>query len=375
MELNAQNQPNQPIQSSSPEQTPPLAQDKKPSPAWLVILLLLLFPPVGFFLMYLDRKYYSWFVLAVAVMVYAFVLRSKIRSEGPNSKKWALSAFIVILVFYFSIPIGPLLTITPVYSLINQIGSVSQNPQTTLTPTPDPTANWKTYTSDFGFELKYPSQMQSSSSANQVSFYQGENTICCGYEGPNLNVTIDNPAGLNQSPSDTLGSFKIGGQNVTKLSGLAGVRIGPIESGGHEFVFHVYGKDKTDKDFGEIYQILSTFKFTDQSQANAKNSTTSPDGAYIVSLIPPSAGDALPKITIKDGQGKVLSDDIVAPNFDKVMNNGGGQSSWALGQWRNNTTLHLVISLASGDTIEVDLDVTTGNLIESTFTRTRVRNN
>lgn len=97
------------------------------------------------------------------------------------------------------------------------------------------------------------------------SFYQGETTICCGYSGPNLNIDIDNSVGLNQSSSDIVSTFDIAGQTLTKLSGLAGVRIGLLKHAGHSLVFEISGKDKTEKDFGEIYKALSTFKFTNSS--------------------------------------------------------------------------------------------------------------
>jgi hypothetical protein len=73
---------------------------------------------------------------------------------------------------------------------------------------------------------------------------------------------VDNPNGLNRSPSDVQETYVIASQSLTKLSSPNGVRIGELKHNGHSFEFQISGKDKFENDFTEIYGMLSTFTFT-----------------------------------------------------------------------------------------------------------------
>jgi hypothetical protein len=53
----------------------------------------------------------------------------------------------------------------------------------------------------------------------------------------------------------------IAGQSVPKTSSIVGVHIGPLKHEGDTYYFEVFGKDKSDKDFQQIYDMLQTFKF------------------------------------------------------------------------------------------------------------------
>jgi hypothetical protein len=194
-------------------------------------------------------------------------------------------------------------------------------------------------------------------------------------------MTLDNPA-YDKTPAERQ-SIEINGLNAEKYAAI-GVHL--------EGYFIVFSNNRTIVEFNiptaypspddTLNQILSTFtfdpldtrNFIGQNQEIDKDSKTSPDGAYIVSEAWASAGDAPPKITVKDRQGKVIFADIVAINSDKVVdkmkeyyNGGEGQFNWRLGHWKNNITLGVSFNLATDDTILADLDVTTGNLIDSSF--------
>ncbi len=196
-------------------------------------------------------------------------------AENSNRSFWkTLGIGLSIVSFCIAIAIGGYIYVASKNKAAKisdqKVSTVQETPIATPTPAgqsplggADATANWQTYTNTkLGFSIKYPPQMQLELIGNIDSFHQGEMTICCGYSGPNLNIVVDNPVGLNRAPSDVESNFNIAGQNLTKLSGVAGTRIGLLKHSNHAFVFEIFGKDKTEADFGEIYQILSTFKFT-----------------------------------------------------------------------------------------------------------------
>lgn len=164
---------------------------------------------------------------------------------------------------------------------INLLAPTETLPTPAPSPTTDPTVNWKTYTNTkYGFSLKIPSTMNYTFSENinhnsqlgiksldQVSFYEGQPAEIGGYTGPSFNIEVFPEIGNepwieeDQSPSDSVSDFVISGTSVRRLSGLAGVRTGPLKKAGYIYEFHNINGNNFEK---EIDQILSTFKFTEQ---------------------------------------------------------------------------------------------------------------
>ena len=183
-----------------------------------------------------------------------------------KNKNYLNRAIIVSILSFglmgISIAFSIISIVNPIYGLVSQINDSNEQGYG-ITPIPAvdqnqtiDTSKWIPYqSSKYGYTIKLPPGMQYESKLSKDYFYQGLEA-----EGPNLLIEFDYK--LQQSPSDTVSTFKIAGQSLTKLSGPTGVRIGPLKHNGHAFGFFISGKNKTEKDFGDIYQILSTFKFT-----------------------------------------------------------------------------------------------------------------
>jgi len=136
------------------------------------------------------------------------------------------------------------------------------SPCPTVTPTPDPTASWKTYTNTtYGFSLKYPaafikSAMEESWSPPDQSF-----TIAISY----VKTLPFYAKTLSDDNITVSGQIvrKLVGQEIISDTGTV-IQVGPLQSRGNYFIIsYSSGAKKADpKDIDTFNQILSTFKFT-----------------------------------------------------------------------------------------------------------------
>ena len=101
---------------------------------------------------------------------------------------------------------------------------------------------------------------------DEAGFHEGQSLIAGGYSGLYFTIDIfpekgnDSWIKPDQSSSDTVSQAAIAGQTVTKLTGLAGVRIGPIKHNGYVYNFAI---ENSSGSANTIDQILSSFRFTD----------------------------------------------------------------------------------------------------------------
>lgn len=185
------------------------------------------------------------------------------------------------------------------YQLKQQIAKI-QPAQTPITETPpldpDPTANWNTYTSTtLGFTFKYPTEYKPPEEReNYLSLISPlKSNRGKGYELQNGELKIEivtEPAKTNDSPTrcwdDNTSGGKILNQSKVDVSGTdttiidwEGYGTGQficVIHNEHRYLINKYPLETTRQN--EFYQILSTFKFTDQKNS----STTTPS----ISTIP-----------------------------------------------------------------------------------------
>jgi hypothetical protein len=148
------------------------------------------------------------------------------------------------------------------------------------TPTPDPTANWKTYTdSKYGYSIKYPTQWDANLPpvGHGILIGQGpnENQITIGIFSTK-NATMANSC--KQTQQILLDNIPASRCNFAQqISEERGVAYNPpiisktiyIEALHNNQYYSVsLSSDQTSDKFKYFDQILSTFKFTDQNQAD-----------------------------------------------------------------------------------------------------------
>ena len=180
--------------------------------------------------------------------------------------------------------IGILIVILIEIVAVNALKSDGKPPKAQVNPASSQDA--KTYTNTkYGFSLIIPRAMKVSfneninasnkfgiQSVDLATFYEGKLAEAGGYTGYAFNITIFPEKGneswitLEKSPSDTVSHTTIAGQTVTKLSGLAGIRMGPIKHNGYIYQFETINNSETPKSVKVITQILSTFKFSNNLQ-------------------------------------------------------------------------------------------------------------
>lgn len=185
--------------------------------------------------------------------------------------------------------------------LLSKSLNVSQNnfptPTLILKPTaiPDMTADWKTYTNNsFSYSLRYPLDWEQLEvdKGKYVSFFKGPYITDQPIPEPNISVQVkDNPAqiplrewliGEKILPNDSnLESHTK--ESIILVDNVFGIKITTPANGGRDTVFLSLGKNilqityvfngENQTDYENLVitfeQILSTFKFLDQTSAQA----------------------------------------------------------------------------------------------------------
>ena len=151
---------------------------------------------------------------------------------------------------------------------------VYTGPPPPVTPTIDPTGNWKTYTNTtYKFSFNYPTNYKItpiSETTNDITLSSNNKTVLNILLLLNANETLKevkkNPTQGGGAPVKNITDTTINNipaiefqMDCTNLRGCFG---GPVVQTVHnnvEYIFNLYDKKNDD-------QILSTFKFTDQNQ-------------------------------------------------------------------------------------------------------------
>lgn len=165
-----------------------------------------------------------------------------------------------------------------------------KGPAATLTPTSDPTANWKTYTNgNYNYQFKYPLDWPDIPPvvSNQKDGFQlaGQNVYLSQYfpqvKPPQLQIEVFKsnkelrPDELEEKESCGFPTFAISKSKVGGLQAIVGRRLAPRDpsapyyiglhycvrtySGG--FIYNFLWEEGSDVDSGLFDQILSTFRF------------------------------------------------------------------------------------------------------------------
>jgi hypothetical protein len=193
--------PSQPATSSAPQ--------PKVISIWVLIILFFIFPPVALFIAFKHKTHHKllpiflWIYSCLMLVIFgniAFSILPKLRelynsANTPypgttNFVVWSFIAFLIIeiifgaivnkilktagilskkllllsLLFFVIDMIAPAFivfgVISPIYSLVSNVGEMKSNNKNVLvTPTPDPTADWKTYTNNkYGYSISYPTE-------------------------------------------------------------------------------------------------------------------------------------------------------------------------------------------------------------------------
>lgn len=187
----------------------------------------------------------------------------------PKLTKWVKILIVVVTLALISLPAG-------IYFLGKNTAPKTQNtPQAVAkpTPTPDPTANWKTYSGSI-FSLKYPANWFLSPGAQSVTLSDVQTPGDIPLKiSPNEHQIIQVSFFQGEMPTNFLEQNGVTGQNPTikpfYVNGYSGIRgqsgstIGTIDNvyikspnGGYVIFQKLLGDKKT------FEQILSTFKFT-----------------------------------------------------------------------------------------------------------------
>jgi hypothetical protein len=333
---------------------------EKHTSAWLIVFLLLFFWPLALYFMYKDRKYHSWIavlsifvgimvtilnlvflllilpqleslyrsldisyslVLAYGACVVAFVcylfmiilgivLFKKLKKNKNiyPQKLVEVSSIIISLGIVLSVA-GPMLTMTPIYNLINTLysgnvpvqnactmeaklcpdgSSVGRSgPNCEFSPCPAPNAspsaiqtNWKTYNNPaFGVVFDYPSDAELKESQNEIVVSKKMKGLNCYQPGciDPLDITIEKgKAGANKDiesianswlttkyGSSTGAAFSYedvaGSKMLKNIPGMCGSEYFILVNGDYFVIQQSYCTKQT----GDLAnQILSTLKFT-----------------------------------------------------------------------------------------------------------------
>lgn len=276
--------------------------------------------------------------------------------------------------------------------------TVQISPSPLILPTEE-TANWKTYTNTkYKYSFKYPN----GSYIATIEHNEGAAESLKNLGTANL-ITINRKMHvipeLNRDaavPTETI--FTIVAVEEKTVASERMQNLKNTDAGAFNIVTTKFG-DKDEFKFSDasqnviIYdqnihynfrsddqelldQILSTFKFTDQNQ-NADSlvqQSISPDGNYIVQFLQAPSGRS---ITIKNKSGDILIKDVLSLNWpgpDDLYNRlhqfglkGAGMTGWKIGSWQSNSVFELEIDPVDGSIFTVDVDATTGKIIDSTF--------
>ncbi len=274
-------------------------------------------------------------------------------------------------------------------------------PTTILSPTPDGTANWKTYINN-SISFKYPPGWKFSDAKypglTSYSISSPDLRIEGGLAGGILTdgATIYDPIAskslnVNSSPANAFNKEK---NNITSTqdyskNGIEGKIYKMKYTSASTLVFlttyenRLVGlalettQDNLSKFELTFNQILSTFKFTqqDESQYSIIEKSISPNGSY--TLIHKSVAD-YQKIQVLDNSGKIVFDDIIEPNWNTMFSHmkrlgllGSGQTGFKIKNWVSDQIFVLEIGLVDGQAFETHVDVKSGKIIDSTFKRIR----
>lgn len=310
----------QSVQSVPPNPTNP--QVSKHIPTWVVIVLLIVFPPAALFIIFKEKQYHSWlpvllwlfaipYLFIFAIMrifvtpqletlyknlnlpnsistinviivlfmillftqtIYGFIISHKRKLLGYLSIKLLIIALLFFVIDFISPAFILVGIIKPIYTLTSSIGS-SATPKTTQyspSPTPDPTANWKTFTNTiYGFSFKYPdtATVQELPALNNSSIPNGKQTVI-QIDDAKLSI-IPNPLGDLKPPLKvtpiTIDGIKTDKSYITNTH--IGIYLTYRLPNNYKQVLYITfdlpsESSKREQIDNLLDQILSTFKFT-----------------------------------------------------------------------------------------------------------------
>ncbi len=168
------------------------------------------------------------------------------------------------------------------YEMLNVTTPVALvTPKLTLVITPmpivDETANWQTYTNDkYGFEVKYPNNSMPSDKTGLESEIRFTN-INLDTTNFIINISENNAKSSSSnfiSDPELYKKIEIKNQNnitwnISWFTGGSGAEKNPISASAinNGYVFEIYlDRDEKESSLTNIYQILSTFKFTENTE-------------------------------------------------------------------------------------------------------------
>lgn len=216
---------------------------------------------------------------------------ARAENKGLLSSKWLGIGIIVIVL---------ILGVSGAY-LLGQNNATKTPTQKTVavaspTPTPDPTANWKTYiNTQYGYSIKYPSDVVD---FKQDTFFligdSGRKDTAGGY-GPNLQVLWRDYKPAAEASKEELSTREL---KPTTINGYPAVEVVPsidpsFAPFAEDFDYYIsplsndksvritfsaqkYSKTVSTESISKMrniaIQMLSTFKFNDQTSANQQES-------------------------------------------------------------------------------------------------------
>lgn len=150
-----------------------------------------------------------------------------------------------------------------------------------VTPTPDPTANWKTYTNpQYGFSFKYPlgAKLGNAKFANSEFSIVLSGMTDLQYE--DLTVYVGKAWAFTNASASSNTNFKIGGVNAYREDLPLGQNppqsLVYVKNGNYYYTIQQV-KNEDDAKIGGIFdQLLSTFKFIEASPSSSPISSSSP---------------------------------------------------------------------------------------------------
>lgn len=265
---------------------------------------------------------------------------------APKSKfsfrKWPI--LILIILFLVVVLLGGYFVLSRKSTTQTAQNSASNQPVATQTPspTPDPTASWKTFvSSDFGFSIKYPTTLEASE--NKTPFYLvdfknagssvGEFSTFDILAAPDT-FTPQTPSGYDFLSADVFNKLSQTSQGQSVTVGTGTFTRQPDETLGGQTAIVVSNPGTTSnltqkrifvKANGNIYmlvindntrvnslvQILSTFKFTNSSNENVGTAITEKDNLKTINI----KNDSTFSVTLPDpGDGGYKFKDPVFDN-------------------------------------------------------------
>lgn len=169
----------------------------------------------------------------------------------------------------------PFLDTTEAQAIVAELNQPTPT-QIPSSPTPDPTANWKTYNSaKFGYSINFPDTLKySTRTYNGIG---GVVTIdewsTLGTGGYSIQI-LSYKEGINTQlefnlPPKPEGEIIVANQIVKKIESQDGllVHIGPLKKSQQEYII-IYTSTSQKAEATNFYQILSTFKFLEKTTDN-----------------------------------------------------------------------------------------------------------